>query len=259
MSNDLNDRELMFAKWAARFNTRTVVVSEVLKEKLTNSLDIDSSRLLTIQNALDESRLHKPTNDSLRKFRNKYCLSENEIVVASIGHLREVKGYFYLVKAINNLRRRFPNIRLFIAGRDSEEPEIVLKRDLLEVANDDFITFLGEYFDIPVLFGVSQIYVCSSLREGFSLATIEAMASGVPVIATDCGGPSDIIKHGYNGLLVPVADPRAMSDAIAMILQDNGLAERLKHAAQIDVKDRYSLKDFVLRHEQLYFDLARSR
>jgi len=97
-----------------------------------------------------------------------------------------------------------------------------------------------------------DVFVLSSLREGLPLAVLEAMAAGVPVIATDVGGVKEVVTDGEDGLLVPVGDSQALAEAIARVLGDQDLRERLIANAKRKVEAYFSLDQMVKNHELLY-------
>jgi glycosyltransferase involved in cell wall biosynthesis len=117
------------------------------------------------------------------------------------------------------------------------------------------VTFHGFVADPTPLLTQADAFVLASSQEGFSLATIEAMQAGVPVVATRSGGPEEILRHGETGLLVPVNDAAALADAIGLVLHDPALAERLTAAAREDAVRRFSLDAMVSAYEQLYRQL----
>ncbi len=107
-----------------------------------------------------------------------------------------------------------------------------------ELTND--VTFLGHRDDVIKILGTCDVLACASREEGFGLAILEAMACGVPVIATRCGGPENIIEHEKNGLLVPPADPWQLALALHRIYSDPILALHLVAEARTTYIDRFT-------------------
>ncbi|MDD4052659.1 MAG: glycosyltransferase, partial [candidate division Zixibacteria bacterium] len=247
-----------FTHLAGLFSNRTVAVSEYLRRELIDVYGIKPAKVAVIHNAFDETRLaHRPDSDSIRAFREKHQVSPEGPIVAAVGHLREIKGYQFLFDAVERLTDTYPGIHLMIAGRDTRNEEPILKKLLQQRLQRAAVTFLGDFWDISTLLGAADVYVSSSLHEGFSIATVEAMASGLPVVVTDSGGPAEIVAHGHTGLVVPIADASALSEAIRKILDDHALARKFGENGRTETRRRFSMNRFVKKHEQLYRDLLR--
>jgi len=123
---------------------------------------------------------------------------------------------------------------------------------LNELGLQDRFFFLGFRQDVPEILGDLDVFVLSSTCEGFSLATIEAMAAGKPVVVTQSGGPQEIVEDGHTGLLVPPAEPRALAARICELLCNPERAAALGHKARVKVESKFSLTRMVRDHECLY-------
>ena len=176
--------------------------------------------------------------------------------LVAVGNIRVPKGYPVLLDALAHLKERFPTIRLRIAGQP-DRGELIgeLKAQVLALGLSDNVEFLGYVEDPASLFADADCFVLASHREGFSLATIEAMLVGTPVVATRSGGPEEILMHEETGLLVPPSDPLAFSEAVARILDDPDGAHDMAVRAQVRARERYSLESMVAAYESLYEEL----
>lgn len=261
MTKEVSATIKLVTRLAGIFNTRTIAVSDHLKNELITVFNIRPRKLVTIHNAFTRSRIEQaPDRETIRTFREKYSCPPEVRVAVAIGHLREVKGYPYLLQATAALAQRISNVQLFIAGCDSQAEERQLRLRLESIPlGAARVVFLGEFWDIATLFEVADLYVSSSLHEGFSLTTVEAMAYGLPVVVTDSGGPSEIVRHGETGLVVPVADSQALAEAMRNVIADRELARRLGRNGQQDVYRRFSMKAFTVKHERLYRELTRKK
>ncbi|MBV8879471.1 MAG: glycosyltransferase family 4 protein, partial [Planctomycetaceae bacterium] len=119
---------------------------------------------------------------------------------------------------------------------------------------DGVVTFAGERDSAEVLGGF-DVFVQPSLYESQGIAILEAMAAGVPVVASDVGGVRDVVRHGTSGLLVPPADPRALATAILRYLADLDLGRRVSGEAGRDVRVRFSLPTMLDAYARLYREL----
>jgi glycosyltransferase involved in cell wall biosynthesis len=123
----------------------------------------------------------------------------------------------------------------------------------------DRVTFAGFRLDIPDILATSTIAVLPSLSEGLSNSLLEAMAAGLPVVATRVGGNPEAVGEGEGGLLVPPGDDRALAEAIATLLVNVTLRERLGHAARRRVDRLFSVNRMLQETETLYRDLMERR
>jgi glycosyltransferase involved in cell wall biosynthesis len=106
------------------------------------------------------------------------------------------------------------------------------------------------------LLSIANLYVCSSVHEGFSITTIEAMSFGLPVVVTDCGGPAEIVDQGKAGVLVPAGNGVALAEGILKVLTDQALSKRLVEVGRARATEEYSMSRFLKRHEDLYHGLV---
>ncbi len=182
-----------------------------------------SQRLHLIPNAVDCARFF-PSPAEVEPIRAVF-----------VGRHVRVKGLDILLRAWVRVRRH-ENARLVLAGDGPERAHLMALAQELGVA--DSVDFPGLVEDIPALLAGAAIYVQSSHHEGLPNAVLEAMAAGLPVVATRISGHEDIVAHGHSGILVPPADPAALADAMQRLI-DAPLQRRLFGAAG---------RDFVARH-----------
>lgn len=235
---------------------RLVFVSERLRCDLEKHLKFKRERSVVIANGVDASRF-SPTSDS--SLREELGIPANGLLIGAIGNIRAPKSYEIFLRAAAQLRASSDRYRFVIVGEGSGR----LYEDLLELRRqlglDDVVTLLGLRADVPTLLRNFDVYVSSSTTEGFSISCVEALASGVPVVATRSGGPEDIIEHGVSGLLVPTGDPSKLSDAIAQIASDESLAARFSEAGLARVQERFTLDVMLSSYQTLFDEVSRSR
>jgi glycosyltransferase involved in cell wall biosynthesis len=143
---------------------------------------------------------------------------------------------------------------------DTDHP---LHRDLETLAREldleQALTFSGFRSDAIHLLSGFDVFVLSSSSEGFSLATAQAMAAGVPVVATRSGGPETIIDHESSGILVPVRNPAAIAEAVHRLSEMPELATRLARAGREAIRKRFSLEAMIGKYEALYTSMLPPR
>jgi glycosyltransferase involved in cell wall biosynthesis len=123
----------------------------------------------------------------------------------------------------------------------------------------DTVRFLGFREDVAGVLEDLDIYVSSSTAEGFSLTTVEAMASGVPVVATRSGGPEEIVEDGVTGVLVPTHSPEKLAEAIHELAQDPARRRRMADAARTAAGKRFAIATMLRKYEALYESCLQDR
>jgi glycosyltransferase involved in cell wall biosynthesis len=201
-----------------------------------------ASKYVVVRNGIDCDRFAGPRP---RAF-------EGSPVIGSVGRFSEEKGYRHLLEAMVEVRRRLPGARLALVGYGALEGD--LRSRTAGLGLDGIVTFAGERDSAEVI-GAFDVYVQPSLYESQGLAILEAMAAGVPVVASDVGGVRDAVRDGGTGLLVPPADPGALAEAILRLAGDPALASRLAAEAGRRVRERYSSSTMVASYAALYREL----
>jgi glycosyltransferase involved in cell wall biosynthesis len=121
------------------------------------------------------------------------------------------------------------------------------------------VTFLGSRDDVPRILGTLDVFVLPSLIEGFSYSILEAMAAGLPVVATDVGGNSELVRDEVTGYLMPTKKPRVLADILLRLAADETLRARLGTKARQRVEENFSLRGMVQKYEQMYLTGLRGR
>lgn len=188
----------------------------------------------------------------------RYRIPEGSRVVASVGGIQRRKGQLDLVEAAAQLVSEFPDLVVALAGEagDAEYLAAVEARTA-EPGLRDHVRLIGFEPNLPNLFSISEVFVHPSHSEGFGLAILEAMAAGLPVVATRCGGPEEIVEDGVSGLLVPVRSPRELADALRRLLRDREAARGLGRTAAQRAR-AFSLEETGRRTGELYAELLAS-
>jgi glycosyltransferase involved in cell wall biosynthesis len=159
-------------------------------------------------------------------------------VIGSMGRFVAKKGFALLIEAFALLKDRNVAFRGIIAGGGEEEA--ALRAALTRHGLDDCVTVGGWVHDKDAFYRRIDLFALPSHHEPFGIVLIEAMAAGLPVVATESEGPREILQHGQTGLLSPLGDAAALADAMAAALADAPLAAQLAHAGQASVRARYS-------------------
>jgi glycosyltransferase involved in cell wall biosynthesis len=193
-----------------------------------------------------------PEGVNLRQFYPESKKSKKRFIILFVGRFSEEKGLRYLIEAIPKVITVHPRVQFMFVGEDcGVKNELIELADELEVKNR--ILFLKPLFgsELAKIYRTSTLFVLPSLYETFGLVVLEAMASGLPVVATKAGGVETIVENGYNGLLVPPKNPSALAESIVTLLSKKPLYNRLRKQG-IETSKLYSWSKIAEQIEEVY-------
>lgn len=225
---------------------RFVAVSNSLQQKIQEHNLLVPERTSVIYNGIDTA-LYQGQRSS--RLKQQLGLAEDTFLLGALGNIRKSKRYDLLIEAIHQVIQRGHKVAVAVAG----DPKASLKQALdeqmqrLGVTNIHFIGFID---DTPEYLQNLDGFVLSSDAEGFSISTIEAMATGLPVIATKCGGPEEIIQNPQQATLVDI-DAGALADAICELVANQPTLAVNQHAIS-RVQSAFSQEAMVNAYAQLY-------
>lgn len=203
--------------WTYALADEVVAVSEGVARNLSHATGIASEKINVIYNPVDLPRI-KDRSKEVAEWSG-FNIHKDSYILA-VGRLAEQKDFPTLIRAFNILRKTKPNLKLIILGEGRLRSSLTRLISELELEQS---VFLPGFVDNPFSWMRSaKVFVLSSAWEGFGNVIVEAMACGVPIVATDCpSGPAEILQHGKWGRLVPVGDERLLADAICQTLNDS--------------------------------------
>lgn len=234
-----------------RGTDRVVFVSGPLRDFYLPLLGLEDTRAVVIPNGVEPQFFERQRRGTLR---SEIGAGPDDFLVGSVGNLRPAKGYDVLLRAVAEIRLELPSVRLVIAG-DGEGPlldELLALR--AELGLVEHVHFLGFRSDVRDVLADLDLFVVSSRTEGFSLAAVQAMAAGLPVVATRSGGPEMILEHGRTGILVEPGSAKALRDAIREIHGKPSERQQLARAGRRHASERFTVEQQVRAYEQLYED-----
>lgn len=171
-------------------------------------------------------------------------------IVGVVGRLNHKKNHLSLIDAFHKVSKVFDTACLLIIG--DGEMKSILKNRVAELGILDKVLFLGNRRDVPELLYIMDIFVLPSITEGLSMAILEAMASGLPVVATRVGGNPELVVDNETGILVPSNDPQALVQAISSLLSDEGLSKKMGMAGQKRLLNLFDVNRMALEYMTVY-------
>jgi glycosyltransferase involved in cell wall biosynthesis len=230
---------------------KIIAVSKGTKNSLVNHFGMREARVIVIYNPVDLDKIRVLFSE---RVDHPWFTEKGVLIIIAVGRFVNQKGFPHLVKAFSMVVNKIRMARLVILGEGSERQR--LENLVLELGLKDKVNLLG-YQQNPYKFmAKSYLFVLSSLYEGFPNVVLEAMACGVPVIATSCpSGPEEIITDGINGYLVAVGDVDALAGAILKLLKDDSLRRLLAENGRKRVED-FRLEKMVAEYERALEEMA---
>lgn len=233
-------------RWAMRRSAATTAVSGATAVDLRRSLGVPDDAVRVVPNGIEMPRGRR---DNLRR---ELGVGDDELLIVSIGNLYPVKGHAVLVRALGELEQQggAPSWRLAVAGRGEEEGPLRALADDAGIAPR--VHLLGFRSDAPDILAAGDLFVMPSLSEGLPLALVEAMATGLPIVASDVGGIPEVVARDREAVLVPAASPPALAAAIRSLLMDPVRRAALGAAAQRRAYRDFSVGRMGDAYEALY-------
>lgn len=228
---------------------RVIAISQQVSRHLSEDFKVDKEKIRVIHHGIDSSRFVPSDSAAKSRAKEKFGLQGNR-VIGMIARLSDVKGHCYLIEAMPDILKKFPDARLLIIGEGREENKLKELAGRLGIAGSVF--FRESVADTAQALSAMDIFAMPSLKEGLGLSLMEAMAGGLAVVAADVGGIKTLIRDNQNGLLVAPADSTALSGAILELLHDEAKAAALGGRARIFIQQNFSQEEMLLKTEEVY-------
>lgn len=237
-----------------RLMRRFAVVSRNAGATFCQTNSIPQSKVQVIGYGVDLEKIDRVLTSDIEKVRAEYGAQPGEIVFGSIGRLVEQKDYPTQLRAFALAARHVP-IRMVIVGAGPLEKDLKALAVKLSIA--DRVVFTGERSDIATVLRSFDSFVLASKFEPFGVALLEAMAAGLPIIATQVNEVPEILDGGRGGLLVPAERPEDCAEAMVHLATDATHREQLGRAARELAAKRFSLSVTVAAYQSLYDDVMK--
>jgi len=249
----LNRKHNLLRRGLTPFIDRYVPVSDDLQRWLRQVVGVPDAKTLMIANGVD--------TDRFRPRQDQHAAQRREFVIGTVGRIQDVKNHSGLVDAFIRLRDLLPNerdrLRLAIVGNGPLLNMITEKVRLARL--QDVVWLPGSRTDIAELMGGFDVFALPSIAEGTPVTVLEAMASGLPVVASRVGGIPEVVEDQVTGLLTPPSDPGALAEALAVYVRDPALAARHGAAGRARVERSNSIAAMVAGYARLYDTLRATK
>lgn len=239
-------------KILSSITSKYVAISRQVEDYALNDIGISKNKLKVIYNGVDTSfRVGNVRKETKLK---ELGLSGDRTIITAVGRITEAKGYFYLIQAAKTIVSKFPKVHFLIVGDKESEHELVndLKKLVIKNNLEKNITFTGVRQDVPEILAITDIFVSSSVWEGLALVSLEAMAAGLPVVATDVGSIREVVNDKINGLIIPPRDIEGLCKSIEFMLKHPDQAWWMGKCGKEVVEANFSIDNTVYGYESLY-------
>ncbi|MES2900224.1 MAG: TIGR03088 family PEP-CTERM/XrtA system glycosyltransferase [Pseudomonadota bacterium] len=245
----LNRKHNLLRRLMAPFIDRFIPVSRDLQDWLITVVGIARNKTLLINNGVDTARF-APAQQA-----------PSEFVVGTVGRLQDVKNQAGLVDAFARLRTLLPamrdELRLVIVGDGPLREKLAAK--VADAALGSAVSLAGSRSDVAEQMRRFSVFALPSIAEGTPVTLLEAMACGLPVVASAVGGIPDLVQDGVTGTLVPAGDPQALAEALGRYAGDPALCARHATAARARIETHYSVDAMLQAYLDLYDGLLKSK
>ena len=253
---DRRRRNLFIQRCLLRTVHQVLSVSEAHRRRLADSTGFPYERIKPIPNGVDVS-LFYPRSTEKQRIRRNIGLEPTPIYIGTVANLRPVKNQALLLRVGSRICRTHENVRFVFAGDGPLKEQLVALAAELGISAK--VRFLGARADIPEVLNALDIFVLPSLSEGMPNAVLEAMASGLPVVATRVGGVPELIEDGNTGVLIPSEDEKQLETVLENLLRYYTKRLALGEKGRQHVLEYFRLDRMVNEYQDLYHSLVVGR
>ncbi len=232
-----------------RLSTHVIAVSESTRKFLVEQEGVPPARVTTIHNGID-LEVYRPRTEQRAAAREKFGLPANAFVVAGIGRLTFQKNFPLFLEIAAEITRSHASAVFVLAG--TGEDDAALRAQAAQLGLGERLRFLGYVGDMPALWPALDCLLLTSRYEGLPITILEAMACGVPIVASNLDGMREILRDGENALLVPPGESAPFVAGVRTLIDQPALATRLADAALATVRAGYSAQAMTRSVEAIY-------
>lgn len=242
-------REWLYRRALASTDT-VVAVCEAARNDAVRRGIVPMAKTRVVPNGIQLGSFQVASNTMRGRLRNRLGLPDQTQLIGNVGRLNWAKDQASLIRAFRCVNEQLPDTALLLVGEGQLRKDLEIRA--AEEGVTDRVHFLGDRNDVHELLQGLDLFVLSSVSEGYSLALLEAGAAALPIVATDVGGSSEIIRNGETGRLVPPGEPIALAETMLSLLRNPIEARALGTSARRWVEQHGSLDAMAGRYNQLY-------
>ncbi len=232
------------------FTAKGIAISDAVKTFMVNKRAIPKRKMEIIYNSIPNKYFQNTSPETKFSTASKYKISTKQPVIGIVGRLDPVKGHTDFLNAAKIILSEKPDVQFLIIGDGEIRAQLEEEAKSLLIENN--IKFLGHIQDVHEIVSLIDILAICSHQEGFSLAAIEAMALGKPVVATEVGGLPEVVDNDITGILVGSHNPAKLAEALLKLLNDKQLVIRLGENGKNKCKEFFSLSGTVNSLTKIY-------
>jgi len=247
LSSGPRPKDIIIRRYLSHITDVIHTVSVDLKNNLVRMTEINPEKIVPILNGVELEKFKVSRNQNLRK---SLGIEPNDFVIGRVSRLVPEKNFELLIHVISEINKVgiYPKVLFVGDGTSRSDLESLTKHYGLE----NQIIFLGDRSDVSDLLNVMDVFVLTSFSEGLSNSIMEAMASGLPVIATDVGGNSELVVHNETGFLFPSQDANSLIQRIIELAEDANKRHQMGMAGRKRMEDYFTLDRMIQNYENLY-------
>lgn len=236
-------------RFAAKYLTDKIVMVSKGERELARRYNVgEDNQFVLIYTGINPALYN--LDKELLSVREIHSIPNKSFLVGTVARITEDKSPFDFVEAAFIVHSHYPDVHFLWVGEGPLSPK--LKSRIVELGLEKVFHLVGSQTNIPAYLKIMDCFVLTSTSEALSIAMLEAMASGLPVISTKVNGADEAIQNGYSGLLIPIGGVQELVVAIENLINDPLLAEKLGDNARICVREKFSLERMVYEVEELY-------
>jgi len=234
---------------------RVIAISEAVQEHLIKDFQVNKNKVSLIYNGIDVKKfLRDFSEDEKGELKDRFGIKKDYSVIGTVARFTPDKGHDVLLYALYEILKEKPNVQLVFVGEGKEQHKII---DLTQRLNlSENVIFVKSQINTAHILSVIDVFMFTPARkEGMGLVLLEALASGKPVVVTNVGGISSVVKDGVNGFVVEPSRPKLLVGPTLRLLKDKALYQKISQAGREIVIEKFSINGMADRVHALYKEI----
>lgn len=238
-------------KWLSKFTDYIITIND---EDYNFAKEKFKAKHVTMVNGvgIDFTRFKPQSLEKKMQLRKEYGYTEEDFILIFVGELNQNKHQDLLINVVFNLKDKIPNIKLLLVGKGSKLEEY--RQLVSKLGLEEYIEFMGYRNDVPNLMLISDVAVSSSKREGLPVNVMEAMATGLPLVVTNCRGNRDLVKDGYNGYLIEIDNINEFAGKVEKLYFSEYIRNNFGQAS-LTMIEKFNIKNVLSKMNKIYSEV----